>query len=89
MKPSATRVAQRFLEAAGKYIWREMKKGDYWGPGMASSRDLVRSMANNAKRIKTGDEYAHFEQQVLYAESARSITKEQATELRLIANRRS
>ena len=66
------------LTAAG-YARKSMRGGDYGGAG--SSKQLVKDMIANMRRVKTPAERSHAVEQVQHAEAAKSITSQQAKEV--------
>jgi len=66
------------LTAAG-YARKSMRGGDYGGAG--SSKQLVKDMIANMRRVKTNAERSHAVEQVQHAEAAKSITSQQAKEV--------
>ncbi len=64
---------------ASGYARKSMRAGDYAGAG--SSKQLVKDMIANMRRVKTDAERSHAVEQVQYAEAAKSITSQQAKEV--------
>tara|TARA_Y100000310_G_C20687215_1_gene819840 strand:+ start:1283 stop:3055 length:1773 start_codon:yes stop_codon:yes gene_type:complete len=68
-----------FDKTAAGYARKSMRGGDYGGAG--SSKQLVKDMIANMRRVKTNAERSHAVEQVQHAEAAKSITSQQAKEV--------
>ena len=80
-------VFQDAMRLAAGYARKSMRGGDYGGA--ASSKQLVKDMIANMRRVKTPAERSHAVEQVQHAEAARSITPQQAKEVMSAINKAS
>jgi len=78
-------VFQDAMRLAAGYARKSMRGGDYGGA--ASSKQLVKDMIANMRRVKTPAERSHAVEQVQHAEAARSITPQQAKEVMSAINK--